>query len=157
MTRNLAPHKTPEDQQGFTPVELMVVVAILGVATTAVALNMRDPAGSVRNEAEAFAARTSALRDAAIIEGRDMAVAIGPQSYRFERRLDGRWMAMTEKPFAPVRWDAKTRANTAANGDLRIVFDPTGLPSEPAKVALLHNDTAIGVSIDAEGAVHVGS
>lgn len=157
MSPHPANRDLPETQQGFTLVELMVVIAILGVATTAVALNLRDPGGSVRTEAEAFAARTSALRDAAIIEGRDMAVAVGPQSYRFERRLDGKWTALSEKPFAPVKWDAKTRARTPASGEMRIVFDPTGLPSEPVNVSLIHNEAAIGVSINAEGVVHVGS
>lgn len=145
------------DQQGFTLVELMVVLAILGLATSAVILNVRNPLGSIRSEAESFAARTAALRDAAIIEGRDMAVLVGPQSYSFERRQKGQWIPANDKPFANVRWVDGTGVRLTSGGDLRIVFDPTGLPSETGKITLTRDDASVAISIESEGTVHAGS
>lgn len=143
--------------QGFTIVELLVVIVILGLASAVVVLNVRDPGSSVRTEAEGFAARTSAARDAAIIEGRNLSLSVDGAGYRFERQLGGKWVALDQKPFRSVRWDHGTSARPSNNGALRIVFDPTGLPSEAGKVSLIRGDTQLVVRIDPEGTIHVGS
>src|SRR3546814_5608146 len=59
-------------QSGFTLVELMVVVAIIGFVSAAVVLAMPDPRGRVIDDADRFAARVAAARDEAVITARPM-------------------------------------------------------------------------------------
>ena len=53
--------------RGFTLVELMVVLALVGLAAAAVVLTMPPPDGGTRSEATRFAARVAALRDRAAV------------------------------------------------------------------------------------------
>jgi len=55
---------------GFTLVELMVVIAIIGVAAGAVMLSMPDPRPTLAVEAERFAARLTLAREEAVGRGR---------------------------------------------------------------------------------------
>ena len=78
-------------QQGFTLIELMVVLVIIGLASAAVVLAMPEPGGSLAGEAERFAARAKAARDTAILESRAVAVQIGRGGYEVARRREGAW------------------------------------------------------------------
>src|SRR3546814_20686015 len=59
---------------GFTLVELMVVLVILGLASAAVVMTIPDPGGGLRADMQRFAARLSAARDRAIVAARPLHV-----------------------------------------------------------------------------------
>ncbi|MBA3896908.1 MAG: prepilin-type N-terminal cleavage/methylation domain-containing protein [Sphingomonadaceae bacterium] len=143
-------------ERGFTLVELMVVIAIIGLASAAVVLAIPNSQGEVRREAESLAARTLAARDDAILESRDMAVTIDATGYAVERRRRGAWSPATDRAFAPVRWNAGT---TAMFGDrpLRAVFDTTGAAAEPMIVVLTNGGARASVTISGDGAIRVGA
>ena len=71
---------------GFTLVELMVVLVIIGLVSAAVILTLPERGGSLFAEAERFAARAKAARDDAILDSRAATVAIGPGGYEVTRR-----------------------------------------------------------------------
>ena len=134
---------------GFTLVELMVVIVIIGLAAAVVVLNMPEQGGSVRSEAVRFAARAKAARDQAILESRTVAVQIGQGGYEVARREGGQWR--TE---ARYDWVAATTPEIAGAGSGSVRFDATGL-AEPAFVVLRRGESRAVVAIGADGGVRV--
>src|SRR3954468_22485448 len=94
-----APEYGQDEASGFTLVELMVVLLIIGLATAAVILTLPERGGSLFAEAERFAARTKAARDNAILDSRPSLVAIGTGGYDVTRRSEAAhydWVPGTE-------------------------------------------------------------
>jgi general secretion pathway protein H len=131
-------------QQGFTLVELMVVIVIIGLAASVVVLAMPDPGGGVTAEAERFAARAKAARDQAIVESRPAMLSVDAEGYQVSRRVRGEW-----RPGERHDWQAGT---AAAGGATR--FDSTGL-AQPATLVLSRGGREARVEIRGDGTVHV--
>ncbi len=141
-------------EHGFTLVELMVVLAIIGLVSGAVVLAMPDPRGDLRADAERFAARAHAAQDKAVIEARAIALLVSSDGYGFERRDHGTWRPLTEKPFEQRRWAKGATALVGEAGQARALFDPTG-EVEPMNVTLVRDGAQVRVAIGADGAVNV--
>ena len=140
-------------ERGFTLVELLVTMVILGLASAAVLLAIPDPQGSLREEGERLAARLAATRDAAIVGGRDMAVRLDAAGYGFEARRSGTWLPADGRAFAARRWPEGTTVTTEP-ATTRITFDATGLAT-PTVVRLSRDGAAARVTVEAAGAVRI--
>jgi general secretion pathway protein H len=132
-------------EHGFTLVELMVVLVIIGLAAAAVVLAMPEQGGSLAGEAERFAARAKGARDQAILESRPVALQIGQGGYEVARRRDGAWRTETH-----YDWAGGTRPDLsgAASGSIR--FDATGM-AEPARITLSRGDRRAAIDIAGDG------
>jgi general secretion pathway protein H len=136
---------------GFTLVELMVVLVIVGLMSAAVVLAIPDPRGGLVSEAETFAARVQAAQERAIMDNRSVALRLTPEGYSFERAVKGEWQPVAERPFGPARWVEGTGVKAAAD---RIQFDATGF-AEPLEVTLQRGDEQVGIGIGEGGEVRV--
>jgi general secretion pathway protein H len=148
---------TGNSERGFTLIELMVVLLIIGLTAGAVLLSIPDPRGRLSDEAERFAARTVAARDLAIIEGRPVAVRVTARGYAFDRRQGGAWVPLSDKSLASRPWSDGTAALVGQGGTIRAAFDATGQPSMPAAIVLTRSGEQVRVSIAADGGVRVGA
>ena len=136
-------------QEGFTLVELMVVLVIMGLATAAVMLALPEAGGSLAGEADRFAARARAARDTAILESRPVALQIGRGGYEVARREGGLWRTQ-----AHYDWVQRTIPDVGGSSDASIRFDSTGF-SEPARIILRRGDERMAIDIGGDGGVHV--
>ena len=135
--------------RGFTLVELMVVLVIIGLAAAAVMLSLPEAGGSLAGEADRLAARTKAARDTAILESRPVALQIGRGGYDVARRENDVWR--TE---AHYDWAQRTIPDVGGAGEGSIRFDSTGF-AEPARITLRRGDEHVAIDVSDDGGVHV--
>lgn len=151
------PTSIPTDHKakanGFTLVEMLVVIFLLGLASAAVVLMLPGSDSTVRNDAERLAARIAAARDEAVMQARPIAIWTRASGYGFEQRFEGQWRAHPDAAFKDRNFDSGTRILGAAQN--RILFDATGLPSSPAKIELTNDEGRSLVSVSASGEVVV--
>jgi general secretion pathway protein H len=116
-------------QRGFTLLELMVVVAIIAIATAGVSLSLRD---SAQTQVEREAVRLAALLESARAQSRTSGVAVvwqaTAQGFRFEgmepQTLPNTWLhagtrALAQGPLqAPAQASNNVQANGQANGQV---------------------------------------
>lgn len=140
---------------GFTLIELMVVITIIGLASAVAVLAMPDPRGRLFDEATTFAARTRAAHDSAIIQARPVSVWVSPGGYGFDERTGGRWQPIAETPLRVARWGADVRPSLAVERQ-RVVFDTTGLADTTLDLRLVRGDESEIVRIGLDGSVRVG-
>jgi len=96
--------------RGFTLLELMVVLVIIGICTTAIGLGLGtllDPARQLRQEGERLAQRLQVARDEARIDGRSLRWQADAEGYRFSRREGERWTdVQRDDLLRPQRWQS---------------------------------------------------
>lgn len=139
-------------RRGFTLVELLMVVAILGLAAGAVVLSVPDPRPSAAQEAERFAARLTRAREEAVLTNRPVAVEVTAQGYGFSSFDGGQWSPLVEGPFENAGWGEGVTLTPAEK--VRVVFDPTGV-AEPVEVRIARDGRSRTVAVDGAGEVVV--
>lgn len=138
---------------GFTLVELMVVLVIVGLAAGAVILTAPDPRPSVAVEAERFAARLARAREEAILTNRPVAVLADAAGYGFAVFGPEGWTPLDEGPFRRQDWSEGGLAQVTPVG-ARFVFDPVG-SADVAALILDRGGARRRVSVDAAGEVTI--
>ena len=149
--------RTRPGANGFTLVELMVVLAIMALAATAVVLTIPGNEQAVRSEADRLAARLAGARDVAVIEGRSVSVNFAPSGYGFERRVSGEWQPLPGRAFEQRNWPGDVRfVAGSGQGAARILFDRVGTSPTPQVVVLSGGDAREIVRVSATGEVSRG-
>ena len=139
-----------ERRPGFTLVELMVTVAVIGLAAGAVVMTAMPSQPSAVRTAERFAARLAEARSEAILSNRPVAVTVDQAGYRFSVMQGRDWIA-APRPLNDQAWDEGV---ISPGAEMRWTFDPTGTV-EPAARSLSRDGRTAIVRIDETGQVRV--
>lgn len=139
-------------QKGFTLVELMVVMAIVGLLSAVVVLNLPTRTSAPLAEARSLVSILDAARTGAVINARAIRVRFGGGRPLAEQRQRGKWVALPPRASGLSRWPADVATSPG-----ELVFDPTGTVSGASEISLTRDGGTARVLIDAEGTIRVAS
>ena len=137
----------PRRERGFTLIELMLVVAIIAIATGVISLALRDPTAA---KLEQEAVRLAALLESARAEARSSGV---PARWEpLEKQDDGkdfRFVGLSDKEPLPTRWlDPGTAAQVI--GARAVMLGPEPLIGEQ-RIVLRLDDQRLTLVTDGIG------
>ena len=147
--------------RGFTLVEVMVVMVIIGITLGLVSLNaMPSPRQNLQNEAQRIALLLQLARDEAIVRNRLIAFEANSDRYRFLVRNETSWDQvinddlLRERTFknAPVtlRLDPPAQTGGTTNTNLRITFGREPV-DRPFVLTLSSGENRVAVRADGVG------
>ncbi len=146
-----------DPRAGFSLVELLVVLALLGMAAGAVALAVPGPDRLLTAEARRLAAALDETARQAILTNSMRAVVIGQDGWHVEAFGAAGWHQITGRGSART-FDDPIRAVFDGGGDqdgaLAVQFDQVGA-ADPAWVRLSDGRQTRDVRIDARGGARV--
>lgn len=146
-------------QAGFTLVEILVVLVIIGIIVGLVSINlMPDDKRVLTTEAQKLALLFEQARDEAIISGKEIAWSVEGDKTRFWRKDDqGKWILSSgddlfrERDLAPGVKLAELQINSVkAAMNERLIFSPGGM-NRPFKLALGLNASRVSIAGDNQG------
>lgn len=119
-------------ENGFSLIELMIVVLIIGISTSMAVIYIDTSDDRLKSEAKRLFAMVQLARDDAIFKGESLGLVIKPDEYSFSRLEDGKWIQIIEKPYRvfELSSDLKLRSLSKNNQADLIYFLPTGESSE---------------------------
>ncbi len=169
---------------GFSLVELMVVMVLIGLVSVAVVLTWPADDDPLVSDAERFAGAVERAAQESILSGKMLGVRLGPDGYGFVRFDQGLWIDLpANRSFGPRAWDEAVRMQIIESAiqaggrrparaapqrtggvgervqDPRLVppdiwFDPVGMAT-PFLVVLERDGREVTVSGDAAGDVAI--
>ena len=143
-------------ERGFSLVELLVVVAMLGLLGGAVMLTLPATGARAIEQGEQLAVHLVRAREEAVLGNRAVAVRVDRAGYRFVQRNAGTWRPLEEPPFQPRRFADGIAASFRGNLDAaRFEFDATG-GNTAAEILLSDGASTIRLvlGVDGEVALH---
>ncbi|MDA3969928.1 MAG: type II secretion system minor pseudopilin GspH [Desulfobulbaceae bacterium] len=142
--------KAPRASAGFTLIEVMVVLLIIGVSIGFISLNVGPRRQVVEEEAKRLAALLNLAQEEAILTGNEYALELRLSEYRFVR-LDGEsWQEFPpDEVFRPRTLPAELHLELTIGGEL---ISPTILMAEgdesPPRIYLLSSGEITPFSIE---------
>lgn len=147
--------------RGFTLVEVMVVMVIIGITLGLVSLNaIPSPRQDLQKEAQRIALLLQLARDEAIVRNRLIAFEANSDRYRFLVRNETSWDAvinddlLRERAFknAPItlRLDPPAETGGTTNTNLRITFGREPV-DRPFVLTLSNGEDRVAVRADGVG------
>ena len=140
-------------RNGFTLVEMMIVVAVMALLAGVAVLAFGPIGADPKDAATRFASRVAAARDEAILTGRPISAWVSRSGYGFDQLRDGRWEKLEQKPFKAADWGTGMQASMESR--TRVRFDSLGIADRPLRIRLSRNGESAGVRIAANGEVTV--
>lgn len=140
---------------GFTLVELMVVLVIMGLMASIAVMAVGRPGPSLAKSADQFGARLVRAKEEAVLTNRSVGVRVTPQGYAFRARTASGWTPLEDGPFKSATWgEGVSAALEAGAATAQISFEATGA-AEPMVVVLSRETKRMRVSVDAAGNVRI--
>lgn len=145
----------PHIAAGFTLVELMVVLAIVGLVATAVVLSVPGDGDALVRQADRLGTHLQRVREEALLGTRPVELVADADGYSFRRQRFGGWQPLRDGPFAPVAWEPGVRPlRLPQGGRLTFRFDAIGAAS-PQALVLAQDARRIRVAVDGAGEVEI--
>ena len=150
---------------GFTLLEILVVIVILGVLSTLVAVNFaEDDREKLAQETTRLALLMEYARDEAIVRGTEMAWQLNGDTYAFSYRDDSdKWITLDDddlfkaRKFAsPIQASALKIDHAAVDNDAPILFSPSGL-NQPFELQFTLKAAQVTLTRDVLGRVQTNA